>query len=117
MAFCVIRLRNIVKWIAILSAVEIDLAKTKTFIEGKLIIKQRERKQLDDKLDNDKITAAQWATQTDIVDEIIAYNEALIEEIQSKITDMTCERYQLQDELNDYEVEDISRALESTGIW
>ena len=117
MAFCVIRLRNIVKQIHVLSAVEIDLTKTKTFIEGKLAIRQAERRRLDEKVDNGDMSSSQWDLKTDVLDYLIASNEVVVAELATKISDMTYQRYKLQEELDQYDAKDIERAMNSVGVW
>ena len=117
MAFSVIRLRNIIKRIHVLSAVEIDLAKTKTFIEGKLVLKQTERRRLDKEVDEEKISAKKWVISTDIVDELIAINQSVIEDLEERIADAECQRHELERELETYEDDDITRAMEAVGVW
>ena len=117
MALRVIRLRSIIKKISVLSAVEIDLSKTKASIEANLASKEAERRILDEKIDNGKITPEEWSLKTDVVDYLIAENQLVIAEMETKINNLESERYNLQAQLKDYDNDDIIRVMNSIGIW
>ena len=117
MALRVIRLRSIIKKISVLSAVEIDLSKTKASIEANLASKEAERRILDEKIDNGKITPEEWSLKTDVVDYLIAENQLIIAEMETKINNLESERYNLQAQLKDYDNDDIIRVMNSIGIW
>ena len=117
MALRVIRLRSIIKKISVLSAVEIDLSKTKASIEANLASKEAERRILDEKIDNGKITPEEWSLKTDVVDYLIAENQLVIAEMETKINNLESERYNLQAQLKDYDNDDIIRIMNSIGIW
>jgi len=117
MALKAIRLRAIVKKISVLSAVEIDLAKTKASIESNLAEKEAERRILDERIDNGEITPEVWSLKTDVVDYLIAENQIVISEMEQKINNLESERYSLQAQLQDYDNDDIVRAMNSVGIW
>ena len=117
MALRVIRLRSIIKRISVLSAVEIDLSKTKASIEANLASKVAERRILDEKIDNGKITPEEWSLKTDVVDYLIAENQLVIAEMETKINNLESERYNLQAQLKDYDNDDIIRTMNSMGIW
>ena len=117
MALKAIRLRTIVKRISILSAVEIDLSKTKEAIENNLEEKETERRILDEKIENKQITGEEWDLRTDVVDYIIAENSIVINELETKISSLESERYKLQAELSNYEHADIERVINALGIW
>ena len=117
MALKAIRLRTIIKRISILSAVEIDLSKTKEAIENNLEEKETERRILDEKIENKQITGEEWDLRTDVVDYIIAENSIVINELETKISSLESERYKLQAELSNYEHADIERVINALGIW
>ena len=117
MALKAIRLRTIIKRISILSAVEIDLSKTKQAIENNLTEKEAERQKLNEKIENAQITGEEWALRSDVVDYVIAENSIVIRELETKISSLESERYKLQAELTNYEKADIERVINALGIW
>ena len=117
MAFNAIRLRNIVRKIYVLSSVENNLAKTRATVRAILNNKRFERKRLDRQVDNNEISGQEWALKTDALDILIDEIGDVVQELEIKIADAESERMRLQTELNNYEDDDITRAIEATGLW
>ena len=117
MAFNAIRLRKIIKRIYVLSAVENELAQTKGIILAKFYADQMKRKHLDDQVDNDEISVQEWSLKTDVFDALIEKTKEILDEIEVKIADMESERMNLETQLNNYEDDDITRAMNSIGVW
>ena len=117
MAFNAIRLRKIIKRIYVLSAAENELAKTKGPILAKLYADQMKRKHLDEQVDDDEISVQEWSLKTDVLDTLIEKTKEILDEIEVKIADMESERMNLETQLNNYEDDDITRAMNSIGVW